>query len=132
SIEQDADVVMFVYREAYYVSRREPKSREGTDEYLAWQEEMERAYGKAEIIIGKQRHGPIGTVEVAFEESLTKFSDLAKEDRYIERPNHQDRIRAERGGEPGPTVTMERTRPARRDPRRVLGDTEPPIGGLFR
>lgn len=84
SIEQDADMVMFVYREAYYVGRREPKSKEGTDEYAAWQEEMNRAYGRAEIIIGKQRHGPIGTVNVAFEEKLTKFSNLARDHAYNE------------------------------------------------
>jgi replicative DNA helicase len=85
SIEQDADVVMFVYREAYYVGRREPKSKEGTEEYAAWQDEMSRAHGKAEIIIGKQRHGPIGNVTVAFEEKLTKFSNLAREAAYNER-----------------------------------------------
>jgi replicative DNA helicase len=91
SIEQDADVVMFVYREAYYLGRQEPKSKEGTDEYAAWQEQMQLAHGKAEIIIGKQRHGPIGAVEVAFEEQLTKFSNLARPERY------QDRVRSEPG-----------------------------------
>ncbi len=79
SIEQDADVVMFVFREEYYVKRREPKSKEGTDEYAQWLDELEGVRGKAEIIISKQRHGPIGTVEVAFEERLTKFSNLAQE-----------------------------------------------------
>ncbi len=79
SIEQDADVVMFVYREEYYVKRREPKSKEGTDEYAQWLEELEGVRGKAEIIISKQRHGPIGTVEVGFEERLTKFDNLAQE-----------------------------------------------------
>ena len=59
SIEQDADVVMFVYREEYYVARSEPS--EGTEEHLKWQEDMEQLHGKAEVIIGKQRHGPIGT-----------------------------------------------------------------------
>lgn len=93
SIEQDADVVMFVFREAYYVARQEPKSKEGTDEYAAWQEEMERVHGRAEVIISKQRHGPIGTVEVAFEERLTKFSNLANQDRVPER--YQDRVRTD-------------------------------------
>jgi replicative DNA helicase len=80
SIEQDADVVMFVFRESYYKSRTEP--REGTPEHLAWQEEMDRVRNLAEVIIGKQRHGPIGTVKMHFNEDLTKFSDLAREGRY--------------------------------------------------
>ncbi len=95
SIEQDADVVMFVYREAYYVSRREPKSKEGTEEYAAWQDEMAAVHGKAEVIIGKQRHGPIGTIELAFEERLTKFSNLAREGRY------QGLVRRESSPAPG-------------------------------
>ncbi|MCI4665157.1 MAG: replicative DNA helicase [Neomegalonema sp.] len=80
SIEQDADAVMFVYREEYYVGRREP--REGSPEHAAWKDEMEAVYGKAEVIIGKQRHGPIGNVELAFDSSFTRFGDLAKEDRH--------------------------------------------------
>jgi len=80
SIEQDADVVMFVFREEYYVARSEPT--EGTEEHLQWQEEMEKLHGKAEVIIGKQRHGPIGTVKLAFNAELTKFSNLAFDDRY--------------------------------------------------
>src|ERR1700691_175718 len=79
SIEQDADVVMFVFRESYYKSRTEP--REGTPEHLAWQEEMDRVRNLAEVIIGKQRHGPIGTVKMHFNEDLTKFSDLARDGR---------------------------------------------------
>ncbi|MEM8986255.1 MAG: replicative DNA helicase [Pseudomonadota bacterium] len=74
SIEQDADVVMFVYREEYYVKRTQP--REGTEEHFKWQSEMDAVRGLAECIIGKQRHGPIGTVKMRFEESLTKFSNL--------------------------------------------------------
>ncbi|MAU60531.1 replicative DNA helicase [Parvibaculum sp.] len=74
SIEQDADVVMFVFREEYYVSRREPT--EGTPEHLQWQEEMERVHGLAECIIGKQRHGPTGTVKLQFQADVTRFSDL--------------------------------------------------------
>ena len=74
SIEQDADVVMFVFREEYYVSRREPT--EGTPEHLQWQEEMERVHGLAECIISKQRHGPTGTVKLQFQADVTRFSDL--------------------------------------------------------
>ena len=80
SIEQDADVVMFVYREEYYVARSEPS--EGTEEHLKWQEEMELLHGKAEVIIGKQRHGPIGTVKLSFNPDLTKFGNLAQDDRF--------------------------------------------------
>ncbi len=80
SIEQDADVVMFVFREEYYLARSEPS--EGTEEHLQWQEEMEKLHGKAEVIIGKQRHGPIGTVKLSFNPELTKFGNLAQDDRY--------------------------------------------------
>ena len=80
SIEQDADVVMFIFRESYYKSRAEP--REGTAEHLAWQEEMDRIRNLAEVIIGKQRHGPIGTVKLHFNEDLTKFSNLARDGRF--------------------------------------------------
>ncbi len=80
SIEQDADVVMFVYREEYYVARAEPS--EGTEEHLKWQEDMEQLHGKAEVIIGKQRHGPIGTVKLSFNPDLTKFGNLAQDDRF--------------------------------------------------
>jgi replicative DNA helicase len=78
SIEQDADVVMFVYREEYYLRNREP--RPGTEEHFKWQAEMEAAHGKAEVIIGKQRHGPTGTVQLHFEGEFTRFADLAAED----------------------------------------------------
>jgi replicative DNA helicase len=80
SIEQDADIVMFIYREAYYKGRAEP--REGTPEHLTWQEEMEHVRNLAEVIIGKQRHGPIGTVKLHFNEDLTKFGNLAREGRF--------------------------------------------------
>ena len=80
SIEQDADIVMFVFRESYYKSRAEP--REGTPEHLAWQEEMDQLRGLAEVIIGKQRHGPIGTVKLSFSEDTTRFGNLAREGRY--------------------------------------------------
>jgi len=80
SIEQDADIVMFVYRESYYLGRAEPK--EGTEEHLKWQEEMDRCRGTAEVIIGKQRHGPIGTVRLSFDENVTRFGNLARQERY--------------------------------------------------
>jgi replicative DNA helicase len=80
SIEQDADAVMFVFRESYYLGRAEP--REGTPEHMTWQEDMDRVHGLAEVIIGKQRHGPIGTVKLSFHEDLTKFGNLAREGRY--------------------------------------------------
>jgi len=78
SIEQDADVVMFVFREEYYLHNREP--RPGTEEHFKWQTEMDAAHGKAEVIIGKQRHGPTGTVKLHFEGEFTRFSDLAEDD----------------------------------------------------
>ena len=74
SIEQDADVVMFVFREEYYKARKEPA--EGTIEHDKWQLEMEKIYNRAEIIIAKQRHGPIGTVKLFFDGRLTKFGNL--------------------------------------------------------
>lgn len=80
SIEQDADVVMFVYREEYYLGRSEP--REGTPEHIEWQHRMDDVHGQAEVIIGKQRHGPIGTVKLGFQPELTRFGDLADPDRY--------------------------------------------------
>ena len=73
SIEQDADVVMFVYREGYYLSRKEP--REATVEHAEWQAKMNEVAHLAQIIIGKQRHGPIGNVTLEFEERFTKFKD---------------------------------------------------------
>ena len=80
SIEQDADCVMFVYREEYYLSRTEP--REGTEDHLKWQQEMDEVRGKAEVIIGKQRHGPIGSVKVSFDANTTRFGNLAQPGRY--------------------------------------------------
>jgi replicative DNA helicase len=79
SIEQDADVVMFVFREEYYLANKEPRA--GTPEY----EKLSLVRGKAEVINGKQRHGPTGTVELQFEASLTRFGDLAQDDRLPER-----------------------------------------------
>ena len=79
----DADVVLFVFREEYYLSNKEP--RPGTDEYTKWQIEMAAVHGKAEIIIGKQRHGPTGTVNVQFEAAVTRFDNLARDDQMPER-----------------------------------------------
>ena len=84
SIEQDADMVWFVFREDYYVASREPKVPHGDDDmkaheaHSAWQAEMERVYGLAELIIAKQRHGATGKVRLRFESKITKFSDLAE------------------------------------------------------
>ena len=78
SIEQDADVVMFVYREEYYLKNKEP--RPGTAEHITWMSDMERAHGRAEVIIGKQRHGPTGAIDLQFEAEMTRFSNLARED----------------------------------------------------
>lgn len=83
SIEQDADVVLFIYRDEYYLRNREPK--EGTPKHIEWQAEMEAAHGKAEIIVAKQRHGPTGSVEVAFNAALTSFGNLARAERLPER-----------------------------------------------
>jgi replicative DNA helicase len=83
SIEQDADVVMFVFREEYYLANKEP--RVGTPEYEKWQLDMSLVHGKAEVIIGKQRHGPTGTVELHFEGQFTRFSDLARDSHLPER-----------------------------------------------
>ncbi|MBK5947720.1 replicative DNA helicase [Rhodobacter veldkampii DSM 11550] len=77
SIEQDADVVMFVYRDEYYKEREKPADHE-LDKMAQWQAIMEQVHGKAEVIIGKQRHGPIGSVELSFEGRFTRFGNLAK------------------------------------------------------
>jgi len=77
SIEQDADVVMFVYRDEYYREREKPGDHE-LEKMAQWQSVMEQVHGKAEVIIGKQRHGPIGSVELAFEGRFTRFSNLVK------------------------------------------------------
>ncbi|WGH78391.1 replicative DNA helicase [Jannaschia ovalis] len=77
SIEQDADVVMFVYREEYYKEREKPGEHQ-LDKMADWQAAMEAVHGKAEVIIGKQRHGPIGTVDLSFEGRFTRFGNLVK------------------------------------------------------
>ncbi|MEM7238564.1 MAG: replicative DNA helicase [Pseudomonadota bacterium] len=85
SIEQDADVVMFVFREEYYHERMKPP--EDDPKFPEWMERADRLHGRAEIIIGKQRHGPIGTVELHFEGKYTKFSDPVRDGR-MQGPNH--------------------------------------------
>jgi len=77
SIEQDADVVMFVFREEYYKEREKPGDHE-LEKMAQWQEDMDRLHGKAEVVIGKQRHGPIGSVDLSFEGRFTRFGNLAK------------------------------------------------------
>jgi len=87
SIEQDADVVMFVYREEYYLDKSEPTQRDNENQesfnerFLKWQDRRNIAEGKAEIIISKQRHGPTGIVQVQFEAKFTRFMDLVQDDR---------------------------------------------------
>src|SRR5882724_4459832 len=82
SIEQDADVVMFIYRDEYYLMREEPKRRDNeTNEHFNqrfedWRQRCEQNYGKAEVIVAKQRHGPTGIVRLAFEGQFTKFDNL--------------------------------------------------------
>lgn len=75
SIEQDADVVMFIYREEYYLSRSEP-DMEDAEKYAKWQEKVSNAHNIAEVLVAKQRHGPIGNVHLFFDGNLTRFSDL--------------------------------------------------------
>ncbi|MGB7263381.1 MAG: replicative DNA helicase [Albidovulum sp.] len=77
SIEQDADVVMFVYRDEYYKEREKPGD-DNLEAMAKWQDTMERVHGKAEVIIGKQRHGPIGTIELSFEGRFTRFGNLVR------------------------------------------------------
>jgi len=80
AIEQDADVVMFIFREEYYLERRQP--REGTPEHDEWRTQMERVHNLAEVIVGKHRHGPTGNVKLHFEGSITKFSNWADPSHY--------------------------------------------------
>ena len=75
AIEQDADVVMFLYREEYYHERKEPEA--DTSEHAEWREKGEKIHGVAELIIGKQRHGPTGTIRLQFTREYTKFNNLS-------------------------------------------------------
>lgn len=79
SIEQDADAVMFVYREEYYLMRKMPRE-EDVEKFAAWQEEMDKVHGLADVIVSKHRHGPIGTVTCAFQGDLARFSDLERDE----------------------------------------------------
>ncbi len=80
SIEQDADIVMFVFREEYYLARTEPPADpndpSSNDKWKAWRTRMDQVYGTAEVIVSKQRHGPIGTVKLAFDARVTRFGNL--------------------------------------------------------
>ena len=76
SIEQDADVVLFVFREEYYVKNLEPRD-EFDPKYEEWKMQFEKVKGTADVIIAKQRHGPTGTVKLAFQSEFTRFTDLA-------------------------------------------------------
>jgi replicative DNA helicase len=77
SIEQDADVVMFIYRAEYYLGTHEPDA--GTPEHVKWMEKMERAHGKADIIVEKHRHGATNSIELNFDARFTRFSNPADE-----------------------------------------------------
>lgn len=85
SIEQDADMVTFVYRPEYYHNQEEPDA--DTPEHLIWQEEGEKLFGMAEFIIGKQRHGPTGIIKLHFTPHTTKFSDPPVDENYIPKQN---------------------------------------------
>ncbi len=85
SIEQDADVVMFIYRQEYY-DGREPTKRPGEDDikynerYDKWHDDLNKIHGLAEIIVAKQRHGPIGSINLYFDAETTKFDNLSRPD----------------------------------------------------
>jgi replicative DNA helicase len=82
TIEQDADVVMFIYRDEYYMQQKEPKiiafenETKFHDAHQKWQSDMEAVYHKAELILAKQRHGPTGKIDLFFEGEFTRFADL--------------------------------------------------------
>ena len=82
SIEQDADVVMFIYREAYYEARKKPA--EGSPKMSTWQDHMSKIHNVAELMIAKQRHGPIKNIMLYYQDSLTKFGNYFAEDNFIE------------------------------------------------
>ncbi|MEE8213191.1 MAG: DnaB-like helicase C-terminal domain-containing protein, partial [Alphaproteobacteria bacterium] len=79
TIEQDADVVAFIYRHEYYLERLKPQQA-GTEEFEKWQEQMDEVHNLAEVIIGKQRHGPTGSIKLVFEGELTRFTDFLPDD----------------------------------------------------
>ncbi|PPR45948.1 MAG: Replicative DNA helicase [Alphaproteobacteria bacterium MarineAlpha5_Bin8] len=86
TIEQDSDVVMFIYRESYYLERMEPIKKvdeledKYTERHQRWRELCESSYNTAEFIIAKQRHGPIGTIKAHFDSNFTKFSDISNQE----------------------------------------------------
>ena len=94
SIEQDADVVLFIYREAYYEQNKMPIKKGEEDESTfasrmdAWQNHMETIHNQASVIISKNRHGPTGDVTLYFDGSTTKFSDYVPDDRYAGSPGY--------------------------------------------
>ena len=81
--QRHVELPFFVFREEYYLQNKEPKP--GTAEHQTWQTDMEQVEGKAEVIIGKQRHGPTGTVELHFEANVTRFGDLAPDGQLPDR-----------------------------------------------
>lgn len=95
SIEQDADVVMFVYRDEYYLERKRPP--EGTDKYAEWLAKMNLIRKEAEVIIAKQRHGPVGTVKLYFEGHLTKFANLSEKQIDVSAPVFASSLGKEKG-----------------------------------
>ena len=90
SIEQDADIVMFVFREEYYLSRTEPPADpndpSSNDKWKAWRARMDQVFGTEEVIVSKQRHGPIGTVKLAFDARVTRFGNLEYDASRSENP----------------------------------------------
>jgi replicative DNA helicase len=83
SIEQDADVVMFIYREAYYLETKEPPM-DDPSEFQKWKEKMDRIHGLSDILVEKHRHGATAKVTLRFEKQYTRFYDLAKDDHLPE------------------------------------------------
>ena len=73
SIEQDSDVVMFIFREEYYLEKTAPAP--GTADYIDWQQKMDEVHGQAELLISKQRHGPTGNIRLSFESKFTRFGN---------------------------------------------------------
>jgi len=78
SIEQDADVVMFVFREEYYLKSREPEA--GTPEHAKWMDKLDKATNRAEVLVEKHRHGATRSIDLVFEGNFTRFSNLAPDD----------------------------------------------------
>ena len=131
SIEQDADVVMFVYREEYYLKNKEPS--EDTEEHWQWQGEMEKVHGKAEVIIGKQRHGPTGTVQLSSRRSSRASATSRAEDACRSGGNDGDaaaldsaRRACVTAAERAALLSHHRSRRARRATGRTLRDVSAP------